>query len=111
MACEFSSRFMAVKSGSDHLTNEVAGERAHNPYLDGVRGVAVLAVLLTHGTFLFSYTPLTRYLLPPMIFGWWGVDLFFVLSGFLITGILLKTRTAPNRAPAFYARRVLRIFP
>lgn len=91
--------------------DRIPGERSHNPYLDGVRGVAVLAVLLTHGTFLFSNTGLAKYILPPVIFGWWGVDLFFVLSGFLITGILLSTRTAPNRASAFYARRVLRIFP
>lgn len=87
------------------------GERPHNLYLDGVRGLAILAVLLTHGTFLFSSTRLTRYILPPIIFGWWGVDLFFALSGFLITSILLNSRAAPNRATAFYARRVLRIFP
>lgn len=90
---------------------EAAREGRHNLYLDGVRGIAVLAVLLTHSTFLFSNNPLTHYLLPPVIFGWWGVDLFFVLSGFLITGILLETRAAPNRAGAFYARRMLRIFP
>src|SRR4051794_2206506 len=103
---------MVVASRRPAKGQEIApGERPHNLYLDGVRGIAVLAVLLTHGTFLFAETPVTRYVLPPMTFGWWGVDLFFVLSGFLITGILLNTRTASNRASAFYARRTLRIFP
>jgi peptidoglycan/LPS O-acetylase OafA/YrhL len=82
------------------------------PALDGVRGLAVLMVLVFHfsswtGTALRSLGPL-RYL---MQLGWCGVDLFFVLSGFLITGILWDARGAPHALRNFYVRRVLRIFP
>ncbi len=78
--------------------------------LDGIRGVAVLVVMLSH---------FERFLPPGVLsplksvfgYGWIGVDLFFVLSGFLITGILLATRTAENYLRSFYARRTLRIFP
>src|ERR1700712_3651211 len=71
--------------------------RAFYPALDGLRAVAFLMVFFQH------------YLSMP--WGWTGVNVFFVLSGFLITGILFDTRDAPNRARNFYVRRTLRIFP
>jgi peptidoglycan/LPS O-acetylase OafA/YrhL len=78
------------------------------PELDGVRGVAILAVLAYH----FSLPPGMPHVLSNALgLGWSGVDLFFVLSGFLITGILMDTRTSGNYFSSFYARRVLRIFP
>jgi peptidoglycan/LPS O-acetylase OafA/YrhL len=75
------------------------------PQLDGVRGIAVLLVLL-HNTDLPS---LHLGLLSGN--GWMGVDLFFVLSGFLITGILLDTKQSEGFFRNFYARRCLRIWP
>ena len=80
------------------------------PALDGMRGIAILLVLIAHGMPFIQPAP-GSILLRLLIFGWCGVDLFFVLSGFLITGILIRTRNATNRGSSFYARRVLRIFP
>ncbi len=71
--------------------------RAFYPALDGLRALAFLMVFATH------------YLSLP--WGWGGVNFFFVLSGFLITGILYDTKDAPHRARNFYMRRTLRIFP
>jgi len=75
--------------------------RSYYPALDGLRGFAILGVLLQHN---FSFLPVPK-------FGWVGVDLFFVLSGFLITEILLQTKEQKNFLPNFYIRRILRIFP
>ena len=81
--------------------------------LDGVRGIAIIMVLSVHlwSIGLLSDRPYLHLVKMVMWSGWSGVDLFFVLSGFLITGILIDTRSAPNRVSAFYARRALRILP
>jgi peptidoglycan/LPS O-acetylase OafA/YrhL len=84
----------------------------HIKTLDGIRGVAVLAVLFFHyGDLSQSHSALLRFLGFVKGAGWIGVDLFFVLSGFLITGILLDTQGDPRKAQNFYARRALRLFP
>ena len=89
----------------------------HIPILDGIRAYAVLLVCLVHffqvdeaglyeankylGILLFKVSQL----------GLRGVELFFILSGFLITGILMETKKSPRYFTTFYARRFLRIFP
>jgi peptidoglycan/LPS O-acetylase OafA/YrhL len=82
------------------------------PALDGVRGLAILAVL-AHQLCIDGYpaSHAVKLLLLPLQAGWVGVQLFFVLSGFLITGILAETRRADNYWSSFFARRALRIFP
>jgi len=90
------------------------GERKHQPELDGIRGIAILLVLASHAAGLLGVLPETSagYLITNLLVpGWGGVDLFFVLSGFLITGILLRTKSSVHYFQSFYARRVLRIFP
>lgn len=82
---------------------------ARIPALDGVRGLAVLMVLISH--FLFDDLWQNYWWWPMAHSGWLGVDLFFVLSGFLITGILIDSKEKPGYFKRFYRRRVLRIFP
>jgi peptidoglycan/LPS O-acetylase OafA/YrhL len=86
------------------------------PGLDVLRGVAVLSVFAFHGLKLHlpeaaSMGPYVRQLGSTVSFGWLGVNLFFLLSGFLITGILIDTRKRTNYWKSFYLRRVLRIMP
>jgi peptidoglycan/LPS O-acetylase OafA/YrhL len=71
--------------------------------IDGLRGIAIVLVMV-HRLWPRSSAGLVEV-------GWIGVDLFFVVSGFLITRILLATRDEPAYFRNFYARRVLRIFP
>jgi peptidoglycan/LPS O-acetylase OafA/YrhL len=84
------------------------------PELDGLRGMAILLVILCHYVGAPNHAPLgfwpNRFLMA-FIAGWSGVDLFFVLSGFLIGGILLDAHEAPNYFRTFYMRRVFRILP
>jgi peptidoglycan/LPS O-acetylase OafA/YrhL len=81
--------------------------KGHIRSLDGLRGIAILLVFLYH----FFPRDLHNPLSPISSIGWSGVDLFFVLSGFLITGILIDTRESPNRFKSFYSRRALRLLP
>jgi peptidoglycan/LPS O-acetylase OafA/YrhL len=81
------------------------------PALDGLRGIAILLVL-AHGFDVIQTTHGLGHAVDLALdLGWIGVQLFFVLSGFLITGILLDTRTQPGYYKKFLVRRVLRIFP
>jgi peptidoglycan/LPS O-acetylase OafA/YrhL len=84
----------------------------HIPALDGVRGLAVLVVVLYHvGGGAHSSNPVLRTVATAFQLGWSGVTLFFVLSGFLITGILWDSKGAPRWYRNFYLRRTVRIFP
>lgn len=103
-----------VTSAAARRTDSASASRL--PELDGLRGIAILMVFLLHyignsqnnngqlGTPLYRFAQLFR-------LGWSGVDLFFVLSGFLIGGILLDARRSPSYFKTFYVRRIHRILP
>jgi peptidoglycan/LPS O-acetylase OafA/YrhL len=84
------------------------------PELDGLRGLAILLVLVFHFIGQEGVLPhgsLGDCLQRLVVMGWTGVDLFFVLSGFLIGGILMDVRRSPSFFSTFYARRFFRIVP
>lgn len=85
------------------------------PELDSIRGLAILGVVFYHGLYWaqdFSpFTPFERHLLFLIGTGKFGLNLFFVLSGFLITGLLLDSRAHPDYYKRFYVHRALRILP
>ena len=83
-----------------------------DPALDGLRGVAILLVYVFHyGGGLRSANPAVRAFGHLTQAGWVGVELFFALSGFLITGLLWENRNEPHALPHFFARRALRVLP
>ena len=84
------------------------------PVLDGIRGLAIFAVLWHHLVTFSGLEPAVRldyHLWRTGSWGWVGVDLFFVLSGFLITGILYDSRSSGRYYFNFFGRRALRILP
>jgi peptidoglycan/LPS O-acetylase OafA/YrhL len=84
------------------------------PELDGLRGTAIFLVILFHYTGGETAIPtgtFAAYLQRFTIMGWTGVDLFFVLSGFLIGGILMDVKTSDSYYKTFYLRRFFRIIP
>jgi peptidoglycan/LPS O-acetylase OafA/YrhL len=103
----------ANKLDSPRTSQNAQASVNHVPALDGVRGLAILMVLVLHlfQGFDFSDSWLGVRLHAISSLGQTGVDLFFVLSGYLITGILLKSRESRGYFRVFYARRALRIFP
>ncbi|MFI4893558.1 MAG: acyltransferase family protein [Phycisphaerales bacterium JB058] len=100
-----------MKDQPDALPEPGLSSGRHIPVLDGVRGLAILLVMIYHFTVIegivpvdLIYTDITHSMRS-------GVDLFFVLSGYLITGILLDTKGSSGFLRNFFGRRVLRIMP
>lgn len=84
------------------------------PELDGLRGIAILLVISFHylnNQLLHASSSIGRAICQMTSFGWAGVDLFFVLSGFLIGSILVRNKHSNNFFSTFYIRRVVRIIP
>ena len=101
---------LARMSSPDTLSSET-----RLPEVDGLRGCAILLVIIFHFVIADLHqgfiTPALYYSLWIFQLGWSGVDLFFVLSGFLIGGILLDFRDSSNMLKTFYIRRACRILP
>jgi peptidoglycan/LPS O-acetylase OafA/YrhL len=101
---------------SEHVGKSSSSEphdRGHLLALDGVRGLAILIVVIHNAAWVAgtSQQLLLKLAIAVTATGWIGVQLFFVLSGFLITGILLDSRGRERYFRTFYLRRTLRIFP
>lgn len=86
--------------------------RSYFPGIDGLRGLAILSVMTYHFfDSRFTIDQRASWDFNPVRFGWVGVDLFFVISGFLITLILVSQKKRPHYFRNFFFRRTLRIFP
>lgn len=104
-----------VSASREQAVESASLIRPHMPELDTIRGIAVLMVLFFHGFFfrhgMHSLSGAAKLFVAATAPGWSGVNLFFVLSGFLITGILLDSKEKPHYYRRFYVRRALRILP
>ncbi len=103
---------MLQRQNATHTDPTRLSRSPHISALDGLRGMAILLVLIHMLNLLEIQDGAAAYVFYRISYaGWTGVQLFFVLSGFLITGILLDSRQAKNYFSSFYVRRILRIFP
>jgi peptidoglycan/LPS O-acetylase OafA/YrhL len=102
---------LTVADAEMDQSKHAVAEGARVRELDGVRGVAILLVMVHHFALSARALGFDSKLLTLGQLGWCGVDLFFVLSGFLITGILYDSKGSGGYFRNFYARRILRIFP
>jgi peptidoglycan/LPS O-acetylase OafA/YrhL len=117
VASSLSDRSVAIleagrSEGALAVAPPVIDSTTRIPALDGLRGVAILLVLLCHA--VFENHPSSKIFSQLLVVGrltWSGVDLFFVLSGFLIGGILLDARSSRSYFKTFYIRRAYRILP
>jgi peptidoglycan/LPS O-acetylase OafA/YrhL len=106
------SQFEVSTDQSGKVASDAHNPPGHLPALDGLRALAVFVVVQHNLSLLQGDQGFLAHQLGNMLHrGWVGVQLFFVLSGFLITRILLDARQAPRYYASFYSRRALRIFP
>src|SRR3989338_1457107 len=80
-------------------------------FIDGLRGVAIIWVILHHSHPFLGFHWLEVIIRKVVLLGQWGVDLFFVTSGFIITGLLIRDFDGHIRVGRFYARRFFKIVP
>ena len=107
----YSERKIARTKSKASVSTGVRGRIAE---LDGLRGIAILLVVSFHyiNNQLAGTTNRIGHILEKATgFGWLGVDLFFILSGFLIGGILITNKESKNYFSTFYVRRLVRIVP
>ena len=111
---QFPSHFPLFKAGDRGYRKPVKNGNAEKAapariaQLDGLRGIAVALVVMFHYSYGIWYLPVIGAIVSR---AWVGVDLFFVMSGFLIGGIVIANKNADNLYSVFYFRRFLRIFP
>src|SRR4051812_35171448 len=91
----------SIPETRSHVTSEIHGFLAlcRTVELDAVRGLAAISIVIYHLWF------------PKIFHGWTRVDLFFVLSGYLVTGLILRKSDSENFLLTFFLRRCLRIWP
>lgn len=100
-----------ISTKTDKISQQIKG---YMPILESYRGIACLLVFFVHIYFSQSQKNPSFFAIiynKILSIGWCGVDAFFVLSGFLITGILLDNQKNSHYFKHFYVRRILRIFP